>query len=176
MILCRRLLLGLPALAFAAPLPLTPRHRLTFQGLGPLYIGMPESRLAASLSDPLEDPEAPNEACHSLRFATENASPLAGLVLVIRASRLARIDIDTPDWQTLSGARVRMPESALRQIYGRRLREEPHPIDATGRLLILPATDPALRHLAILFESDGDRITRIRSGLATDLSRLEDCP
>ncbi|GAB4366424.1 MAG: hypothetical protein OHK0021_09910 [Bryobacter sp.] len=155
---------------------LSPRYRLGFAGLGPLYFGMPEAQIAERFGEALEEAEAPGEACHARRFATSGASPLTGLVLIIRNGRLARLDVDTPDWQTQSGARVRMPEGELRKIYGRRLREEPHPIDVTGRLLLLSAREANLRHLAIVFESDGDRVTRIRAGLAKDLTRLEECP
>jgi hypothetical protein len=160
----------------AAPVSLSPAYKLSFQGLGPLYVGMPEARIAGLVSDELEDREGSSEGCRAWRFVTTGvSSPLAGLTLGVKQGRLVRIEIDTPEWQTVSGARVRMPEAALRRIYGKRLREEIHPVDATGRLLVLPGRDAGVKHLALVFESDGDQITRMRAGLAADLALVDEC-
>lgn len=163
-------------LLLAAPLNLSPAYKLSFQGLGPLYVGMPESRIAALLSDELEDRDGSSEGCRAWRFATAGvSSPLAGLTLGVKQGRLVRIEIDTPEWQTVSGARVRMPEAALRGLYGKRLREEIHPVDATGRLLVLPGREAGVQHLALVFESDGDQITRMRAGLLKELALVDEC-
>lgn len=160
----------------AAPASLSPAYKLSFQGLGPLYVGMPEARIAGALSNELEDREGGSQGCRAWRFVTTGvSSPLAGVTLGVNQGRLVRIEIDTPEWQTVSGAKVRMPEAALRRIYGKRLREELHPVDATGKLLVLPGQEAGLQHLALVFESDGDQITRMRAGLLKELALVDEC-
>jgi hypothetical protein len=156
--------------------PLSPTLRLTYLGLGPIRIGLTATQIRAALPHTLvPGPDEVSGPCYTLTIETENASPLAGLSLTFRDSRLVRLDIDTPDWQTQSGARVRMPESKFLPLYPRRLRPEPHPFDSTGRYYFLDARDPLYKGLAILFESDGERITKMRAGQAQFLYPTEAC-
>ncbi len=169
MILRRQLLLALAT-------PLTPAARLSYHGLGPFRIGLTAEQIRAAVTHTLvPGPEELRGPCFTLTIETETASPLAGISLTFRDGRLARLDIDTPDWATQSGARVRMPEAKFLPLYPRRLRQEAHPFDDTGRYYFLDARDPAYKGLAILFESDGERITRMRAGLARYLMSSEPC-
>ncbi len=87
--------------------------------------------------------------------------------------RLARIDVFEPGIRTWSGAEVGMPEQALKQIYGAKLRQEPHAyIGPEGHYLTLLSPN---RTMGIRFETDGSHITGYYSGTAEAIQYIEGC-
>ncbi len=174
--------------------------RLTFEGLGPIRIGMSESELQKQgFSDPnrLADWQADDEyvACHYL--ANEVEYP--GVGFMINNSKLVRIDIGPNDagvkWQTLSGATIGMAETDVAAIYGNWMKIDHHPyLGDSGSYLLLRSGDGRYGMIFETATSDGSeaiseepssassrgpnskkRVTDFRAGLAGPVGYIEGC-
>ena len=137
---------------------------LYFDGFGPIRIGMSPAQVRATGATLAEDP----------RFACDQVDVTSrpGLVAMFVDGRLARLEVDAPGIATLSGAQVGMTEAQVQALYGGRLLTEPHKYDPTGHYLLLFSAD---RKRALVFETDGTRITDIHVGEAEAAQYVEGC-
>ncbi len=155
-------------LLLAAPprVALVSSMRIGFQGIGPILIGMSERQIRTALSHALDSSEADaSPQCYSL-----NPPPKLGLSFLMQKRRLARIDVQSEQWQTPAGARVGMTPSQIRRIYGARLIVEAHPY-VNGNYFILPG--PNNRRL--LFETDDKYVTNLRAGTQEAVALVQGC-
>jgi hypothetical protein len=153
----RRLLFAMLPLASplfgAAP---TPRHRIRYDGVGRLRIGMEEPELRKQLGPALRI-----EARDSGVYAGWG-DPYLGLLLV--DGKLARIDVSGGRWRTVGGGRVGSLEAEIREIFKNRVQVKPHTYDPRGHVLMVPGKVHALA-----FETDGDIVTALRAGVRETL-------
>lgn len=140
---------------------------LTFEDLGKFRIGM--TRAQVKRVDATTDWHV-----ESNRMECEQISPKGNskVRLMFEDGRLSRIDVADPRIATWRGARVGMLESQLRRQYAGRLRTEPHKYVDDGRYLKLTSANGKL---AMIFESDGKRVTTFRAGLAQSVGYVEGC-
>jgi len=134
--------------------------RLTLRGLGPFRIGMSFTDAAAAYAGHLarEEGQVGRTYCALMPDGPD------GLLLMFSDDRLVRIDVLGTEIASLSGARVGLGLESLVSLYGDRLVESPgEDEDGIRRFAFVP-TDSADRELRMVFESDGQRVTRIRSG------------
>ena len=173
------------------------KPRLSFQGLGPLKIGMSEAaleKLGFSDSYRSADWQADEdyEACHHL----SNETDYPGVSFMINDGRLVRIGIGANDagirWKTLSGASIGMTETEVASLYGDWMKIDHHPyLGDAGSYLILDSSDGQYRMIFETAAPDGSgeqfsskpsrgpnankRVTDFRSGLAEPVSYIEGC-
>lgn len=174
-----------------------PQPRLTFEGLGPVRIGMNESELQTrGFTDPNRSSDWQTDeeyvACHFLA----NEAEYPGVGFMINDSKLVRIDIGPNDagikWQTLSGAMIGMAETDVAAIYGNWMNIDDHPyLGDAGSYLILQSGDGQYMMIfetALQDESGGKsssvpyrgpnsqkRVTDFRSGLTGPVGYIEGC-
>lgn len=146
---------------------------LRMDGAGPLRVGMTmdEARtaLGGDLTTGLAGPPDPT-ACDYPKSA---ALP-AGLRVMMEGGRLVRVDIDSAALATAEGARVGDPESRIQQLYAGRVTEGPHKYVETGKYLtVRPAGRDTTR--ALIFETDGGKVTRMRAGQRPQVEYVEGC-
>ncbi len=132
----------------------SPRHKIRFDGVGPLRIGMAEPALRKILGPALRI-----EIHDSGVYATWG-DPHLGLVLI--DGKLARIEVSGGRWRTIGGARVGSLESEIRDLFKKGLESRPHSFDPRGRILLVRS-----KLHAVAFETDGDIVTALRAGLLT---------
>ena len=109
-------------------------------------------------------------ACDYLTW--RNGPP--GVKVMTEQGRIARIDVDSGTTATDAGAQIGDSEARIRELYGNRVRVEPHKY-TTGRYLIVTpanATDSLFR---LVFETDGRRVIRFRSGMMPPVLYVEGC-
>ncbi|MFN9264229.1 MAG: hypothetical protein ACK6DY_12135 [Acidobacteriota bacterium] len=152
----RVLLWTLPAGSLTAAPP-SPRHRIRFDGIGRLRIGLGEAQLQRQLGA-------------ALRIETRGSAVYAGwgdphLGLLLVEGRLVRIDVAGGRWQTLGGGRVGSLELEIRAIFRNRVEVMPHGYDPRGRVLVVGGRAP----YALAFETDGDVVTALRAGVRETL-------
>jgi len=178
----------------------TPKPRLTFEGLGPIRIGMTVSQVKKlgfklTTSGALDNEEE-RFSCHYL----DSAPAYPGIALMMNEDRLVRIDVSSVDvsqgskpgqklgaWQSLSGARIGMSEQEVRDIYGDWMKKSGHPyLDEAGSYLTLTSSDGKF---AMTFEtavkdigaaaseskSTPKYVTDFRAGLAGAVGYIEGC-
>ena len=92
--------------------------------------------------------------------------------------RIERVDItDRPGRRvtTVSGVGTGDTEEAVKRTYPGRIRVERHPYLPAGHYLIYTPADPALAHLSMIFETDGQVVTSFRAGMKGAVSQIEGC-
>lgn len=98
----------------------------------------------------------------------------AGVRLMVERDTLVRIDVDSNLVATDSGARVGDSEAAVIARYHGQLRVEPHKYTGPeGHYLIFSPIGDTLHR--IIFETDGKRVTTMRSGRRPAVEYVEGC-
>jgi len=169
----------------------TPKPRLTFEGLGPIRIGMSVNQVKKlgfklTTSGPWSDEEG-RFLCHYL----DSAPGYPGIALMMNEDRLVRIDVSHGSkpgaWQSLSGAKIGMSEQEVRDIYGDWMKKSGHPyLDEAGSYLTLTSAEgkyamtfeTALRDInpeTLKSKSSPKFVTDFRAGLAGAVGYIEGC-
>jgi hypothetical protein len=154
--------------ALAAPSAWT----LSFDGYGPMHIGMTvrdaEKALHFKLTaEPLQPGATPDDRCEYF----ENEQKLPGLSFMTGKGRILRIDVGDRRYRTERGARVGMTEAQIKKLYPA-IRTEPHHYVDEGHYLVLDGPD----HLhSLLFETDGKIVIGFRAGEREPVSWIEGC-
>ena len=87
------------------------------------------------------------------------------------AGRIVRVDITAPGVPTeAAGIEVGATESQVREAYGARVSSSPHKY-TNGRYLTISADSDH----RVVFETDGERVTRYRVGRLPEVEWVEGC-
>lgn len=91
---------------------------------------------------------------------------------------IARVDVGDRGGRrvtTVSGVGTGDTEETVKRTYPGRIRVEGHPYVPTGHYLVYVPADPALAHLSMIFETDGQVVTTFRAGMKGAVSQIEGC-
>ncbi len=152
--------------------------RLSLDGLGPVDIGMTlaEASTAAGVQiRPIPESDLGRGCLH----ARADSGPDDRRFMVVDG-RIARIEVSGrstsgPRTRTVSGIGVGSTEDEVKRAYPGRISVEGHPYVPSGHYLVYTPTDPALKHLGMVFETDGRVVTTFRAGLAGPVRWIEGC-
>ena len=139
-------------------------------GIGPLRVGMTVREASAVLAESLVVRYADIEGCDHIRPDT---LPLGVSVMVLSDS-IARIEVDTGTVATEEGARIGDSEARILELYGDRVRVEPHHYTGPeGHYLIVETPGDTVHR--IVFETDGRHVTLYRAGRRPAVDYVEGC-
>jgi len=91
---------------------------------------------------------------------------------MIENGKVTRIDITDGRHPTVLGIRVGDTEGRAQATYGGKLEITPHKYNVHGHYLTLRSPD---KKSAMVFETDGERITAIRGGVVPSVEYVERC-
>ena len=95
-----------------------------------------------------------------------------GVQFMIQHGRVSRIDVIDAQHSTMSGLRIGDTEGRAHQLYGRRLQVKPHAYDDNGHYLVVRSED---KKRALLLETDGTLVRKMRAGLVSSVKLIEGC-
>jgi hypothetical protein len=144
---------------------------LSEDGLGQIQIGMTLNE-AVNMGLLNERPDLKAE-CDYVYPAVGAGIPFGVGVMVVRG-KVARIDVDTGSVTTEDGAKIGDSEDRLKSIYDDDLRVEPHKYIEGGHYMTVMG-DSASAGKAIVFETDGKRVTMFRAGRLPEVKWVEGC-
>jgi hypothetical protein len=144
---------------------------LNEDGLGQIQVGMPLDE-AVSMGLLNENPTMKKE-CDFVFPAVGAGIPDGVSVMVVRGT-IARIDVDTGSVTTEDGAKIGDTEDKLRSIYDGDLQVGPHKYIQGGHYMTVMG-DSASAGKAIVFETDGKRVTMFRAGRLPEVKWVEGC-
>jgi hypothetical protein len=136
-------------------------------GWGPIRAGMSVADARAALGGRL--PEPSNRECDHVR----PASGPPGVLVMIVNGQVARVEVSDTTVATAVGARVGDTEARISQLYPGRVRTGPHKY-VDGHYLVVRGTDGDSVY-RLVFETDGQRVTRYRGGRAPEVEWVEGC-
>ena len=145
--------------------PLKPKELvLSMQSVGPVTFGVPLSEVEISLGQAMRLDETDDPECSFVSFKA-----LPKVRLMVERGVVTRADVDAEISNT-SGIKVGDTEEQLKQQHPT-LKVAPHKTVAGRHILTLPGEGKA----AMVMETDGTRVTRIRAGLQPSVSSSEGC-
>ena len=144
---------------------------LNEDGLGQIQIGM---TLAEAVNMGLlnERPDM-KSACDYVFPAVGAGIPFGVNVMVVKG-KVARIDVDTGTVTTEDGAKIGDTEDRIKSIYGDELKVTPDKYIPGGHNLMVMG-DSASAGKAIVFVTDGQRVTMFRAGRIPEVEWVEGC-
>jgi hypothetical protein len=142
----------------------------TAEGVGPVRIGMRLGEADSALGGRLATREDLNPDCDHVGLEDGGR----GVLYMVVAGRVARIEIESPDVATDRGARVGDPSDRVRRLYGDRVEARPHKyVEGAQTLVVTPSGDGGRR---LVFETDaGGRVVRYRVGRMPEVEWVEGC-
>jgi hypothetical protein len=140
-----------------------------FDGIGAVRVGMSLSDLNRTLHTSYSRPSDPEEQpCYYVGVPNQ---PKVGVMIL--DGRVARVDVDDSVTRTAEGVHNGDSEARALQVYGKRLKIEPHAyLPQNGHYLTLLSPD---RKYGIRFETEDGTITRYYAGTIQAISFIEGC-
>jgi hypothetical protein len=144
---------------------------LNEDGLGQIQIGM---TLDDAVSEGLlnENPNM-NTNCDFV-FPAVGAGIPDGVSVMVVKGKVARIDVDTGAVTTDDGAKIGDSEDRIKNIYGDDVQVEPHKYNPGWHYMTVLG-DSASAGRAIVFETDGKKVTMFRAGRLPEVKWVEGC-
>lgn len=96
----------------------------------------------------------------------------AGVALMFEKGRVARVEVRSGSTRTAEGAGIGESEAKLKSLYGARIKTTPHKYTDGHYLTVTSATDASNK---IVFETDGAKVLRFRSGKTPAVEYVEGC-
>jgi len=144
---------------------------LSEEGLGQIQIGMNLTD-AVNMGLLNENPTM-NTQCDFV-FPAVGAGIPEGVSVMVVKGKIARIDVDTGSVTTEDGARIGDSEDRIKSIYGEEVKVEPHKYNEGWHYLTVMG-DSASAGKALVFETDGKRVTMFRGGRVPEVKWVEGC-
>lgn len=153
---------------------LTNQSKVVIRGIGAVRIGMTVSQASQAAGTRLVSTgEYPTN--NSCQYVKPQKGP-SGLGFMVTNGRISRVDVWTNRTiTTLRGARIGDTEARIKSLYPGQIKVTPHQYVSGGHYLTFVPRDAADRNYRILFETDGKRVTQIRSGKLPEVNFVEGC-
>lgn len=145
-----------------------PSWKISTQGLGPLQAGMALADVRALVPKLNAPADAETSDC---TYARSPSLPV-GAVLMFSKGKLARVDVLSGHVQSELGGRIGDTEDQIKMLYGSAVKVTPHKYTDGHYMTILSHTDSLNR---IVFETDGAKVVRFRSGRTPEVGFVEGC-
>lgn len=142
---------------------------VTPKGIGAVTAGMTLVQANAALGNDLAIP-AKLEECDYIR---PKSGP-KGIAFMVQQRRISRVDISEGDVATSTGARIGDTEAKIQSLYPGQVAVQPHKY-TDGHYLVVTPANPADSAYRIVFETDGSKVLRFRSGRLPAVQYVEGC-
>lgn len=140
--------------------------RLAYRGWGAIRLGMSQAEIK-NLGFVLAEGPSGREECVEISLQGHD-----NLRVMLEGNRVTRVSVFGPPLQTDRGIRVGATEDEVKRVYGRRLAVSPHKYDDRGHYLIAKSISGKF---AIVYETDGTRVSAIHAGRADAAQYVEGC-
>jgi hypothetical protein len=144
---------------------------LSEDGLGQIQVGMNLDD-AVNMGLLNENPSMKSQC--DFVFPAVGAGIPDGVSVMVVKGKVARIDVDTGSVTTEDGVKVGDSEDKVRSVYDGDLQVEPHKYIEGGHYMTVMG-DSASAGKAIVFETDGKRVTAFRAGRLPEVKWVEGC-
>jgi hypothetical protein len=153
---------------------LSNQSKLLLNGIGDVPIGLTVSETAKAAGVKLVslDDSSPKESCYYLK----PQKTLKDVGFMVIDGRVARVDV----WSgskitTLRGAKIGDSEARIKSLYPGQIKVTPHKYVTSGHYLTFTPKDKADSNYRVVFETDGKRVTQMRSGKLPEVEYIEGC-
>ncbi len=150
--------------------------KVATNGIGSIRVGMTvaEASIASGTKLVSTGDYAIERGCY---YVQPQGTP-KGLYFMVSDGRIARVDVDDKSSiTTLSGAKIGDTEARIKALYPGQIKVSPHKYtgDSGGNYLTFIPKDKSDRNYRVVFETDGKRVLRFRSGKLPEVEFVEGC-
>ncbi len=154
----------------------SPEYRLSLTGYGPVRIGMTVKQASVALGVPVSrlkvtHPEHLDPMCYTAFVKGSQQSPVS---FMVTSHHISRIDVSHSLIKSVSGAQIGMSEADIKRLYPG-IQITPHKYNPKGHYLIYHSQSKPYQGHQMIFETDGQKVTRFRAGKAEQVSWVEGC-
>lgn len=150
---------------------LSSRSNLLLRGIGDVPIGLTVAETARAAGINLVN-ESPKGSCYYVK-PSKNFQDIDFMVV---DGRVARVDVDRDSKvTTLRGAKIGDSEGRIKSLYRGQIEVTRHEYVTGGHYLTFIPKDKVDRNYRVVFETDGKRVTRMRSGKLPEVLYIEGC-
>jgi len=140
---------------------------ITFQGVGPIRVGMRLAVLRQVARVPLTVEPELTKGC-TYAYPESGSQSIA---FMLSDGVVARTDVEAPGFRTLSGAQVGDSEERIKSLYQGRFVVTPHAY-SDGRYITVTSRN---QRFALVFETDGEVVTSFHIGRLPEVLYVEGC-
>jgi hypothetical protein len=161
------------ALPMAQPKPISESSQVSIRGIAPIMVGMTVSEAMRASGQKLinQGESGGGPSCRYYKI-----KEVKGIAFMVTNGRIARVDVtDNSKITTLSGAKIGDSESKIKSLYPNQIKVEAHEYNPKGHYLIFIPKDSQDKNYRIIFETDGKKVTRWRSGKLPEVQFIEGC-
>lgn len=145
--------------------------KVDIRGYGPVQTGMTVGQAGDAAARPLTQVNPGFEECDYVHFADDSSRAVQFMVI---EGRVARVDVNDSTISTSHGVRIGDTEASVEAKYPGRITVSPHKY-VDGYYLTVGPEAPADSGHAIVFETDGARVTTYRAGRMPEVEYIEGC-
>ena len=146
---------------------------VTDTGFGPIVVGMTPLEARTAAGGRLQLPE-PLRAEGCDYASVPGVEGLEGLSFMIENGRVVRVDVRARGIRTVEGGAVGDTEGRIQELYAGRVTVSPHKY-TDGHYLTVASRNAAGGSVQLIFETDGQVVTRFRGGLLPQVAYVEGC-
>ena len=148
---------------------LTKNTKVSLRGVNGIAIGMTVQEATKASGHQFVGNN--NRECSYYKIPT-----VSGMTFMVTNGRITRIDVtDNSAITTLSGAKIGDRESKIKALYPGQIRVEPHKYNSSGHYLVFVPQDASDQQYRLIFEADGNIVTRWRVGTLPEVEWVEGC-
>ena len=133
---------------------------LDINGIGPIRVGMTVTQAAAAAGAPIRLQSAVGSCGEAIPVGGPQ-----GLSFMTDLAGITRVDVTELSIKTGEGIGIGSTEADVIRTYGSRVTTQPHEY-TNGHYLVVSSDKPDLANYQFVFETDGTRVTMVRSGRA----------
>ena len=153
---------------------LTNQSKVYINGIGAVRVGMTiaEASKAAGTKLIRQSGYETNPSC----FYVKPQGEPKDIGFMVTNKRISRVDVwNNKSITTLSGAKIGDTESRIKSLYPRQIQVTPHEYVQAGHYLTFVPKDASDKNYRVVFETDGKKVTRFRSGKLSEVEYVEGC-
>jgi len=141
------------------------------RGYGPIESGMTIAEAEKAGGRAFERSDSLESGCNMVRLAGDSGK---GPLFMVVDGKIARVDVTGPGIQTNHTVAVGDDEAKIAKVYPERVTVSPHKYTEGHYVTVGPRTK-ADSGFEVVFESDGQRVTRYRAGRLPEVEYVEGC-
>jgi hypothetical protein len=140
---------------------------VTFAGIGQLKAGMSLDEAKIVMRDNLDIPAKLDE-CAMIKTKTGPK----GILIMVEKNEISRVDVTSGTVATVDGAKIGSTEDQIKSLYPGQVEVQPHKYTNGHYLVVTPKRGGENR---LVFETDGKKVLRYRSGRMPAVQYVETC-
>lgn len=152
---------------------LTESSKVFINGIGSIRVGMTVAQASCAASVQLVKVQSGGEEYGCLYYEIKGRPQ--NVSFMVTEGRIARVNIDNKRVTTAKGAGIGNTEAKIKSLYPGQIKVTPHTYVPKGHYLTFVPQDKADKNYRLVFETDGKRVTRFRTGKLPEVEYVEGC-